>query len=227
MRLASLFSGGKDSVFSMYIAVQSGFEVPYIVSINPVGGSSWIFHVPNMDRVSAMAEAMGRIHIEGITDGTEEGDMEGMKDALSGLDIDGVVMGAVWSDYQMDRVNRVCDELDLKVFAPLWRKDQDMMIREIVDSGIEAHIIGYYAEGFGPGWLGRTIDKETIADLEDLERRYSISVMGEGGEYETFVTDSPMHRYPLVIMESKKLVGRNSGTLEITQVQQGSRGRTS
>ncbi|HKM09602.1 MAG TPA: diphthine--ammonia ligase [Candidatus Methanomethylophilaceae archaeon] len=226
MRLASLFSGGKDSVFSMYLAVQSGFEVPYIVSINPVGGSSWIFHVPNIDKVPAMAEAMGREHVEGTTDGTEEGDLEGLMNALSGLDIDGVVMGAVWSDYQMDRVNRICGELGLKVFAPLWRKDQEMMIREIVDSGIKVEIIGYYAEGFGPEWLGRTIDQDTIADLEDLNKRYSISVMGEGGEYETFVTDSPLHKYPLLITDSKKTVGRNSGTLEITRVQQGSREQT-
>ena len=223
MRLASLFSGGKDSVFSMYAAVQSGHEVPYIVSISPINESSWIFHVPNIDKVPVMAEAMNRKHILGTTDGTEEGDMIGLKEVLSGLDIDGVVLGSVWSDYQIDRVNRVCGDLGLKVFAPMWRKNQNMMIREIVESGIKTKIIGYYAEGFGPEWLGRTIDYETIEDLEELSKKYGISVIGEGGEYETIVIDSPMHRYPLDIQGFNEVIGRNSGTLNVTKLVPGSR----
>lgn len=226
MRLASLFSGGKDSVFSMYVAVQSGHEVPYIVSISPINDSSWIFHVPNIDKVPVMAEAMDIKHILGTTDGTEEGDMAGLKEALYGLDVDGVVLGSVWSDYQIDRVNRVCGELGLKVLAPMWRKDQNMMAREIVESGIKAKIIGYYAEGFGPEWLGRTIDNEAIKDLEQLNKKYGISVIGEGGEYETIVLDSPMHRYPLDIQGSDSTLGRNSGTLNVTKLVPGSRGRT-
>lgn len=226
MRLASLFSGGKDSVFSMYCAIQSGHEVPYIISISPIGETSWIFHVPNIDMVPAMAEAMDRQHIIGTTDGTEEGDMEGLARSLLGLDIDGVVLGAVWSDYQMDRVNRVCGDLGLKVLAPMWRKDQNMMVREIVDSGIKAKIIGYYAEGFGSEWLGRTIDHRTIEDLEELSKKHGISVIGEGGEYETIVIDSPMHKYPMEIEGSNEVIGRNSGTLNVTKLVPGSRGQT-
>lgn len=225
MRLASLFSGGKDSVFSMYAAVQSGHEVPYIVSISPIGETSWIFHVPNIDKVPVMAEAMGRQHIIGTTDGTEEGDMAGLAESLLGLDIDGVVLGSVWSDYQVDRVNRVCGDLDLKVLAPMWRKNQNMMVREIVESEIKAKIIGYYAEGFGPEWLGRTIDDKAIEDLEELSKEYGISVIGEGGEYETIVIDSPMHKYPLEIKGSNKVIGRNSGTLNVTNLVRGSQER--
>lgn len=223
MRLASLFSGGKDSVFSMYSMVQSGHEVPYVVSISPLSGASWIFHVPNIGNVPAMAEAMDRQHIMGSTDGTEEGDMIGLQDALSGLDIEGVVVGAVWSDYQWDRINRVCGEMGLKVFAPMWRKNQSMMLREIVASGIKAVVIGYYAEGFGPEWLGREIDDRAISDLEVLNREYGISVIGEGGEYETLVKDSPMHIYPLEIAGHDKVVGRNSGTLNVIELKTGSR----
>lgn len=223
MRLASLFSGGKDSGFSMYMMLQSGHEVPYLVSICPTGDASWIFHVPNIGNVPAMAEAMGRKHITGSTDGTEEGDMAGLRDVLSGLDIEGVVVGAVWSDYQWDRINRVCGDLGLKVFAPMWRKDQSMMLREIVASGIKAVIIGYYAEGFGQEWLGREIDESTILELEELSRKYGISIMGEGGEYESLILDSPMHRYPLEIAGSDRTVGRNSGTLIVSDMRKGSR----
>ncbi len=218
--MASLFSGGKDSVFSMYLALQSGFEVPYLVSIKPVNDESWIFHVPNIDMIPVLADVTERIHIKGFTDGTEEGDLIGLKKALENLDIDGIVMGAVWSDYQMDRMNRVCEDLGLKVFAPLWRKDQNMLLREILESGIEAVIVGYYAEGFGPEWLGRKIDWEAFEDLEELNKRFGVSITGEGGEYETIVLNSPIHKHPLKITSFENTVGRNSGTMKLLSLEQ-------
>ncbi|MBR2255434.1 MAG: diphthine--ammonia ligase, partial [Candidatus Methanomethylophilaceae archaeon] len=168
MILASLYSGGKDSTFSMYLAEQSGHEVPLLVSIRPVEDSSWIFHTPNLDVVPLMAKSMGKELVTAPTDGTEEGDMEGLRSALEGLDVDGVVTGAVWSDYQWDRMNLVCGELGLKVVSPMWRKDQGMVLRTMIDSGIEAVVIGCYAEGVGPEWLGRPLDLDAVRDLEEL-----------------------------------------------------------
>jgi diphthine-ammonia ligase len=213
VKLASLFSGGKDSVFSMYLAVQSGHEVPYLVTVKPENDSSWVFHVPNVDTVGVTAEALGAETSEAFTDGTEAGDMRALAEALGGLDIDGVVTGAVLSDYQSDRINRVCGDLGLAVFSPMWRKDQYSLLREIIDSGIEAYIIGYYAEGFDSSWLGRKIDEKTAGDLLELNGKYGVSVMGEGGEYETLVTDSPMHGYPLKMRPFEKTVSARSGTM--------------
>jgi len=215
MILASLYSGGKDSTFSMYLAEQSGHEVPLLVSIRPVEDSSWIFHTPNLDVVPLMAKSMGKELVTAPTDGTEEGDMEGLRSALEGLDVDGVVTGAVWSDYQWDRMNLVCGELGLKVVSPMWRKDQGMVLRTMIDSGIEAVVVGCYAEGFGPEWLGRPLDLDAVRDLEELNRRYGISVMGEGGEYESMTLDSPMHSMPLRITSSEKEWGRTGGTLRV------------
>ena len=57
MRLASLYSGGKDSTFSLYLAEQMGHEIPYLVNIVPEDEASWIFHTPNLSIVPLMAEA--------------------------------------------------------------------------------------------------------------------------------------------------------------------------
>ena len=218
MRLASLYSGGKDSAFSLYLAWQMGHEIPYVVSVVPRNGESWIFHVPNIDAVPVMAAAMGLTHVTAYTDGTEEGDMEGLKDALSDLDVEGVVTGAVWSDYQWDRINRVCGDLDMKVICPLWRKDQDTVYREMMDSGINAVMIGCYAEGFDDSWLGRPLDAGAFSALVELRERYGISVIGEGGEYESMTLDSPMYSYPLTIIESEIERERNCGTLKVKRI---------
>jgi ABC transporter with metal-binding/Fe-S-binding domain ATP-binding protein len=213
MRLAALYSGGKDSTLALYLAQQMGHEIPYLVSIMPKAGGSWIFHVPNIEMVPLMAGSLGKELVTAETSGSEESDMLSLEEALSDLDIEGVVAGAVWSDYQWDRINTVCHELGLKVVAPLWRKEQDIVLDEILASGIKAVIVGCYAEGLGEAWLGREIDREAVSELKALREKYGISVIGEGGEYESMTLDSPMHSRPLSITEYEKEWKKGSGTL--------------
>ena len=215
MRLASLYSGGKDSSFSLYVAEQSGHEVPYLVNIVPQDRASWIFHTPNLNVVPTLAEAMGQEVILGSSTGEEDSDMEGLRKALEGLDIDGVVTGAVWSDYQWDRMNLVCGDLGLKVISPMWRKDQDMLMEQIIDSGIRAVIVGCYAEGFDESWLGRPINHDTLKDLKALRSKYGISIMGEGGEYESMTLYIPGFSHGFEIAEAEKEWKRNDGTLRV------------
>ena len=216
MRLASLYSGGKDSTFSLYLMEQSGHDIPYLVNVVPEDAASWIFHTPNLSVVPLMAESMGKELVTAKSSGTEEGDMEGLRNALDGLDIEGVVSGAIWSDYQWDRMNIVCGDLGLKLMAPLWRKDQDMLMDQFIDSGIRSMIVGCYAEGLGEEWLGRIIDRQAVEELKAIRARTGISIMGEGGEYESLTIDSPMHSRPLEIISSEKDWSRQGGTMRVT-----------
>lgn len=225
MRLASLYSGGKDSTFSLYLAEQMGHDIPYLVNIRPEDAASWIFHTPNLSVVPLMAESLGKELVTVPSSGTEEGDMKGLREALSGLDVEGVVSGAIWSDYQWDRMNAVCDDLDLKLIAPLWRKDQDMLMNQFLDSGIESIIVGCFAEGLGKEWLGRPIDGGTVEELKGIRSRTGISIMGEGGEYESMTLDSPMHSFPIEIESSEISWKGSSGILEVTSARLGTRAR--
>ena len=219
MRLAALYSGGKDSTFALYLASQMGNDIRFLVNIVPTDKASWIFHTPNLDVVPKMAEAMDIPLICAESDGTEEGDIEALRDALEGLDIDGVVVGALWSDYQWDRMNRVLGDLDLVMMAPLWRKDQDMVFDEMVAAGIDAIIVGVFAEGLDEKWLGRKLDQENKKELLALRKRYGISIMGEGGEYESMTLDSPLHKKRLSVVDSKVYYSRNSGTMDVTELE--------
>ena len=218
MRLAALYSGGTDSTFAMYIAEQMGHDIPYLVTVEPTDRASWIFHTPNLSIVPDMAEAMGRRLVTAVSDGTEQGDMEALHDVLDGLDVDGIVVGALWSDYQWDRMNMVCGDLGLTVLAPLWRKSQDMVYDEMVNAGRDAVIAGVFAEGLDERWLGRHLDVSAEKDLKVLRDRYGISIMGEGGEYESLTLDSPMHLKKLRIDRSENRMERNAGTLEVSKV---------
>ena len=219
MRLAALYSGGKDSTFALYLAEQMGNEILALVNIRPADKGSWIFHTPNLDAVPVMAEALGLPLVTAESDGTEEGDLDALRLALKGLDIDGVVVGALWSDYQWDRMNRVLGELDLVMVAPLWRKDQETVYDEMVAAGIDAVIVGVFAEGLDESWLGRRLDADAKKGLLKLRDRYGVSIMGEGGEYESMTLDSPIHRKRLRIVDAGKTMTRNAGTYDVSSIE--------
>jgi len=216
MKVASLFSGGKDSAFAAYVAIQHGWEVPYFVSVLSESESSYMFHVPNVHLTSLQAEAAGINYIEVKTKGEKEKELDDLKAALSRLEIDGVISGAVASEYQRTRIERICDELGIKSFAPLWHKDPRMLVREMVEAQFDIRIVGAFAEGMGPSWLGRKLDESAFADLCNLNEKYGVSISGEGGEYESLVLDCPMFKKRLEIFGSEKEWKNSSGMLRIT-----------
>ena len=215
MRLAALYSGGKDSTFALYLAEQMGHDVPYLLNVRPKDGS-WLFHVPNQNMVDLLAESMGKELKIVTTEGSEDDDMKSLRRLLQGLDVDGIVTGAVWSDYQWERINAVCGDLGLIVLSPLWRKDQDMLLNELIDSGISAMIIGTYADGLSEKWLGRMLDRDAAEELRRIREKHGISVIGEGGEYESLTIDSPLQKSPLIIDSFDKEWKNMSGTMTIT-----------
>lgn len=215
MRLACLFSGGKDSTYSAYLMEQAGHDVVCLVTIIPADPHSWVFHTLNLEHLPEMARALGKDLVAIPSSGDEGGDLLALREALAGLEVEGVITGAIASDYQWDRINGVCETLGLRVFSPLWRKDQDMLMEDMLAAGCRAMIVGVFAEGLGEQWLGRMLDGSALNELTSLSRSRGINVSGEGGEYETLMLDSPMHRAALVPLDMEREFHRDSGRMRI------------
>ncbi len=215
MRLACLFSGGKDSTYAAHLMEQAGHEVVCLVTVVPDDPHSWVFHTLNLEHLPIMAEAMGKDLIAVPSSGEEGADLAALEAALTGLDVEGVVTGAIASDYQWDRINGVCHKLGLKVFSPLWRKDQLTILNDMLQAGMRAMIVGVYSDGLGQDWLGRVLDRGTVDKLSAISKEKGMNVSGEGGEYETLVLDSPMHASPLVPEDVRTEFVRDSGQLRV------------
>lgn len=215
MKLASLFSGGKDSVYALYIMQQSGYNVEYLVSIFSENKYSYMYHTPNIFLVDTLSEAIDIQLIKKTTKGEKEKEIDDLMDVLKTLDIDGVVSGAIASTYQKTRIDKICTQLGIKSFTPLWGRKQVDLIKEITGNGFEVIITGVSAQGLDETWLGRKINEECIKDLIMLNEKYKINVSGEGGEYETLVLDSPNFRKKLVIEDYEKIWKKDNGIMNI------------
>jgi len=217
VRVAALYSGGKDSTYAVHVAQQRGWDVARLVSILPEDPASMLYHVPDLHVVPLLAEAMGFPLITERAGAGEAAELEALGRALSRADADGVVVGAIASDYQHSRVNAVAHELGLRVFAPLWRVDQGRLLRDYLEAGIEAVFTAVSAEGLGKEWLGRKLDSAAAEELLALSRRFGVSPCGEGGEFETLVTYAPFFERRLEVVRAEPRWDGAAGVFEITE----------
>lgn len=215
MRLVTLFSGGKDSTYVTYIAQQKEWNVQYLLSMISESQDSYMFHVPNIELTPLLSEAIGIPLIQKRTTGEKEIEIEDLKDVLKTLDIDGILTGAIASNYQYNRIKNICDELNLKLVAPLWGKEQVTVLKEEINAGFYIIIVGVYAQGFDEVWLGRRIDENCITNLINLHEKYKINIAGEGGEFETLVIDGPNFEKKLVIEDYEIKWEKNSGIFKV------------
>lgn len=217
MKVAALFSGGKDSVFSIYIAQQYGWEVTHLVSLQPEKTDSWMFHSVNIHLVDYLAEALQIPLVKKQTKGEKEHELADLQEILSTLPIDGVISGAIASEYQRTRIEQICVNLKIKSFTPLWHKDQELIVRQQLQAGFTSIIVGVFAQGFNESWLGRTIDEQCISDLLCLQKKYKINLAGEGGEFETLVLSGPLFHKKLILDKTEKEWRRDCGILNVQQ----------
>jgi len=201
MKLASLFSGGKDSLFAL-LKAQEHHDVVCLVSIRSANKESYMFHVPNIDITSLQSEAMGIPLILWETRGEKEVEIQDLEAALEEAKkkyaIDGVVTGAVASVYQATRIQQVCAKLHLHCFNPLWLMDQEELLHQIVDANVKAHIAAIAAYPLSQDLLGKEIDAQLVDQLLELRDKYEINPAGEGGEIETIVLNAPNFKKRIV-----------------------------
>lgn len=214
MKLGVLFSGGKDSVYATYRAMQKE-EVSCLISIVSENCESYMFHTPNIHLTAMQAEAMDIPILEYTTQGIEEAELVDLKQAISlaveQYGIEGIVTGAVLSVYQATRIQKICDALGLWCYNPLWHIDQDRYMQRLIDEGFEVLVSGVFSAPFDETWLGRRIDDEALRLLRLYAAKYGITLTGEGGELETLVTDAPFFVKKIVVLKSELVYANYNG----------------
>ena len=222
LKLASLFSGGKDSTCAIYKARREGHDVECLVSIFPQSAESHLLHYPNIAFTSLQAQAMGIPQIVAQIDTTDsEVELKELQNLLEtakkDFGIDGIIHGGLFSDYQRIRFDRIGNNLSLKIISPLWHLDQKDYLRELLESKFKFIVTSVTSAGLDQTWLGREITKDDVEQLVQLSARYGFNLAFEGGEAETFVVDCPLFYSPIKIIKANKIWDGYRGRFEITE----------
>ncbi|XP_026675302.1 diphthine--ammonia ligase isoform X2 [Ceratina calcarata] len=226
MRVVALVSGGKDSCFNMMQCIAAGHDIVALANLYPVGKDeldSFMFQTVGYQGVEYIAEAIGLPMYREPTFGrskmqekyyypTQNDEVEDLFRLLSKVkekeNVEAVSSGAILSDYQRIRVENVCSRLGLISLSYLWRRDQDVLFKEMIASSVNAVIIKVAALGLEPRHLGKSLS-EMQSHLAKIKEKYGVNICGEGGEYETFTLDCPLFSKSIIIDEYESVIHSN------------------
>jgi uncharacterized protein (TIGR00290 family) len=211
-RVVVSWTGGKDGCLACYEAISEGFEVSYLLNFREIQRRS--SHDINPDLLYAQAEALGTPLVQKDFISYEHEFKKIVRNLRDSREkIDGAVFGHI--ETHKNLVDRICGELGLKLIMPLWQKNSEQIMNDLIDSGFEVILLSVKADLLGKEWLGRSIDKNFICDLK--KHNPSIDPCGENGEFHTFVIDGPLFKNKIKIMESKIVLRGGYWFLEISK----------
>lgn len=223
MRVACLFSGGKDSTYSLYLAKQWGLSVDCLLTLIPHSVESYLFHSPNIWTTQLQSQALQipiitkQINSISIDDECDKLD-ELINQANKDYKIDGIVHGGISSNFQKNKFNKICERYNLKLISPLWQIDQYDYMNNLLKNNFVIQIISVSSMGLDINSLGIILNHSTVQDLFKLSRKYGFNISFEGGEAETIVLDCPIFRKRLEILTSKIQWDGQRGIVEISDI---------
>ncbi|MFX0170366.1 MAG: diphthine--ammonia ligase [Candidatus Hodarchaeota archaeon] len=202
MKAICLVSGGKDSVFSLWLALHQ-FNVVSILTVKSCP-ESYLFHIPNCDHVVLIAEMLGLPHyLIQIENCNIEEEINALKEIFIESDADAVITGGIQSEFQRFKFNRAAQLANMICLNPLWRLSPEALMSELINNKFHIIIVSVTAMGLGKELLGKKIDKNLLEEFQGTGTHQGLSIIGEGGEYESFVLDAPFFPFRIEIQESK------------------------
>ena len=220
MKLAALFSGGKDSTYSIYKAKQMGHDVTCLVTIFPKSPNSHLLHFSSIELTKLQSQTLKIPHIISTLDSDElTEEMDTLKILLEktkkDFQIEGLVHGGISSEFQKKCFGKICEENNLEVITPLWKINPKEYMNDLIDSNFKFILTSVSSDGLDETWLGKIISTNDISQLNKLSEKYGFNLNFEGGEAETFVVDCPLYSYPIIINKSKVIWDGYRGRFEI------------
>ena len=224
MKLACLFSGGKDSTYAIHLAKKQGHDIVCLLSVFTKSEESHLLHHPNLKWTKLQSESMNipQLTIHSNADETSDELIvieKLLQNAKDNFQIDGLVHGGIKSKFQKEKFETLCLKLNLVCIAPLWEMDPKKYMNELIDSNFDFMMITVSSDGLDDQWLGKLILKSDIAILNNLSDKFGFNLNFEGGEAETFVIDCPLFSNPIKVNEFTKNWDGYRGRFEIVDAE--------
>jgi ABC transporter with metal-binding/Fe-S-binding domain ATP-binding protein len=222
MKVAALFSGGKDSTYAIYVAKKLFHSVEVLLTLHPHSSESHLLHHPNIKFTSLQAESMKIPQlIEEISSTDAKTEFKKLDKlitlATENYSIEGIVHGGILSKYQKDNFSLICKKNNLEIISPLWNTKPESYMKELLEENFEYIISSISCDGLNDSWLGRIMNRSGLDELQKLQKIFKFNLNFEGGEAETFVINCPLFEKSLLIQDSTTEWDGYRGRFEILE----------
>jgi len=224
IRVAVSWSGGKESCLACYKAILDGYEVSYLLNFISYNGRC-MFHGLDSTLMVAQSRAIGLPIIQWRTSwSTYERNFKSALRKLRGMGLKGVVFGDIREIPGHEGwVDRICDELDMEPIKPLWGYDPMHVLLDFINEGFKATVVMVKDGLLTEEWLGRRVDKIFMRNL--MRFKGKIDPCGELGEYHTYVTDGPIFKRRIRILECERMLKNGCWYLNIKRYEFDNKGK--
>ncbi len=202
MKVAVLYSGGKDSTFAIDAVLKKGWEIEYLLSVKPSRKDCFLFHYATVEHTKELAKILGIKHIFttcDVADTIQEAQI--VKEIIIKNPVDAVVLGGVGLQVtQLTSIQKALLPYGIETFAMHAGEEHDKVMEEALKAGYEIIITQVASDGLGK-WLGKKLTLENFEQFKKDSEKFGFHIGGEGGYYDTLVVDGPIFSKRLALGE--------------------------
>ena len=188
-KFVASYSGGKDSIFAVYRAIEAGlYPVELITTYSDK--RSWFHGMSEnlLHRVSAsvaipltLIRTPGDLYKENFEKTLAASKEKGAEACVFGdIDIEGHLK---WCTER-------CEATGLITYFPLWKEDRKKLVHGFIDAGFKTVITIVDTNRMPEEFLGKVLTRDVAGAIEAC----GADICGENGEYHTFTFDGPLFK---------------------------------
>ena len=203
---ALLLSYGKDSSYSLYLAKKNNIKVVCLIVVKSLNEDSYMFQKVGVNLIKKK-DYFNIPIFEVFTKGEKEKEVldlkNGIRKAKQKFNFECLISGAIRSTYQSLRVQKICYELGLYSFNPLWQIDEKKYLQDLIKKNFVVMIVKVSSYPLTKEFVSKIIDKKIFLKLIEINKKYGVSIVGEGGEFETICLNSSVHKKKIELKKFK------------------------
>lgn len=209
------WSGGKDSSFALYQLQQTqDFNIHYLVTTVNEAVNRISMHGVRFELLEAQSRVLGvpLFPIFLPDSPTMSAYEEAMLVATNKLKEEGL-SHCIFGDIFLEDLRKYREEnlakQGITAHFPLWQRNTLELAHAFIDAGFKTVVVCVDASKLDESFVGRTIDKQFLADLPD-----GVDPCGEFGEFHTFVYEAPNFSEPIPIQLGERIFREIPGSTD-------------
>ncbi|MCM3733913.1 diphthine--ammonia ligase [Fictibacillus nanhaiensis] len=213
-KVAVCWSGGKDSCLALHKLIQENHEVVCLISMISEEHARNHAHGIPLEILRLQAEALGLPLI--LVDSAGEYELS-LKKSLIELKekfgVESIAFGSLYMKQDREWNGQVAIQAGLEPLFPVWiKQDQSSeLLHTFISSGFQSVVCRASSHYLDQTWTGRELDWRFYEDIHQT----GCCVMGELGEYHTFVLNGPLFNKKLEITQFEIILNEGLWSLDI------------